>query len=147
MTIAIDTREKYGWKFSSRPVVIERRALPAGDYAAAVGGAVAAVIERKTLENLASSLSDGGLAFQMQRLAEVARAAIVVGGRLPGSLSDSAGPWILARRHAGTPGCPIPRDSDRVRWFAAVRRGVGVPLSRRGGWRLSVDSGIYSLVG
>jgi len=83
LTIAIDTREKYGWKFAGRPVAIERRALRAGDYAAVVGETVVAVIERKTLENLATSLSDGGLAFQMQRLAEVARAAIVVEGDYP----------------------------------------------------------------
>ena len=34
--------------------------------------------ERKTLENLATSLSDGTLAFQLQRLADVGHAAIVV---------------------------------------------------------------------
>src|SRR5437667_8435924 len=83
LTIAIDTREKYGWKFAGRTVAIERHALKAGDYAAVVGEAVVAVIERKTLDNLATSLSDGGLAFQMQRLAEVARAAIVVEGDYP----------------------------------------------------------------
>jgi len=80
LTIAIDTREKYGWRFADRELVIERRALPAGDYAAIVGGAVVAAIERKTLENLATSLSDGSLAFQLQRLAELPRAAIVVEG-------------------------------------------------------------------
>jgi ERCC4-type nuclease len=37
--------------------------------------------ERKTFENLVASLSDGTLAFQMQRLGEVARAAVVVEGR------------------------------------------------------------------
>src|SRR6266571_3048717 len=83
LTIAIDTREKYGWKFAGRAMAIERRTLPAGDYAAVVGEAVVAVIERKTLENLATSLSDGGLALQMQRLAEVAGAAIVVEGDYP----------------------------------------------------------------
>jgi len=83
LTVAIDTREKYGWKFAGRQVAIERRALPAGDYGVVVGGSVVAAIERKTLENLATSLSDGGLAFQMQRLAEVARAAVVVEGDYP----------------------------------------------------------------
>jgi ERCC4-type nuclease len=39
------------------------------------------VVERKTLENFTTSLSDGTLAFQMQRLGEVARAAVVVEGR------------------------------------------------------------------
>jgi len=64
LTIAIDTRERYGWKFAGRPAAIQRRALPAGDYAAIAAAAVVAVVERKTLENLATSLSDGGVAFQ-----------------------------------------------------------------------------------
>ncbi|MHB8611465.1 MAG: ERCC4 domain-containing protein [Candidatus Dormibacteraceae bacterium] len=42
-----------------------------------------AAIERKTLENLATSLSDGSLAFQLQRLAELPRAAVVVEGDYP----------------------------------------------------------------
>jgi len=83
LTIAVDTREKYGWKFADRALVIERRTLPAADYAAIVGEAVVAAIERKTLENLATSLSDGSLAFQLQRLAELPRAAIVVEGDYP----------------------------------------------------------------
>jgi hypothetical protein len=83
LIIAIDTREKYGWKFADRVLAIERRTLPAGDYAAIVGDAVVAAIERKTLENLATSLSDGSLAFQLQRLAELPRAAIVVEGDYP----------------------------------------------------------------
>jgi len=83
LTIAIDTREKYGWTFADRELVIERRTLPAADYAAIVGEAVVAAIERKTLENLATSLSDGSLAFQLQRLAELPRAAIVVEGDYP----------------------------------------------------------------
>ncbi len=80
LTVGVDTREKYGWRFSDRQVTIERRALPAGDYAAIVEDAVVAVVERKTLANLATSLSDGSLAFQMQRLAEAGRSAIVVEG-------------------------------------------------------------------
>lgn len=112
LTIAIDTREKYGWKFSGRPVTIERRALVAGDYAALVDGAVAAVIERKTLENLASSLSDGGLAFQMQRLAEVAKAAIVVEGDYPDLFrtQPGRGSWLadmLGRLAVRYPEVPI----------------------------------------
>lgn len=83
LTVAFDTREKYGWKFAGRPIAIVRQALPAGDYAAVADEAILAVVERKTLENLATSLSDGGLAFQLQRLAEMARAAIVVEGDYP----------------------------------------------------------------
>jgi ERCC4-type nuclease len=69
--MAVDTREKYGRKFGGRLATIERPALPAGDYGAVVDDEVVAVVERKTLENLATSISDGSLSFQMQRLAEV----------------------------------------------------------------------------
>jgi hypothetical protein len=77
-TVVVDTREKYGWKFANRMVSTERRALPAGDYGVLVEGWVVAVVERKSLANLATSLSDGSLACQMQRLAESGRASVVV---------------------------------------------------------------------
>jgi hypothetical protein len=80
-TILIDTRERYPYRFAGLDVQIERVALSAGDYAVAYGEAVLATVERKTLENFTASLSDGTLAFQMQRLGEVARAAVVIEGR------------------------------------------------------------------
>jgi hypothetical protein len=83
LTVAVDTREKYGWRFVGRPLTVERRPLPAGDYGVLVDGAVVAVVERKTLANLATSLSDGSLSFQLQRLAEVGRSAVVVEGDYP----------------------------------------------------------------
>ncbi len=80
-TVLIDTRERYPYRFAGRDVEIERSALGAGDYAVGTGEDLIAAVERKTLENLTASLSDGTLAFQMQRLAEVRRAAVVVEGR------------------------------------------------------------------
>ena len=80
-TVLIDTRERYPYRFAGRDVKGERMALLAGDYAVANAEAIIAVVERKTLENFTASLSDGTLAFQMQRLGEVARAAVVVEGR------------------------------------------------------------------
>ena len=112
LTVAIDTREKYGWKFAGRDLVTERRALPAGDYAAVVGEEVISVVERKTLENLATSLSDGGLAFQMQRLAEMPRAAIVVEGDYPDLFrtQPGRGSWLadmLGRLAVRYPEVPV----------------------------------------
>ena len=72
-TITVDTRERYGYRFAGRDVETERAALSAGDYAVLADGDPIASVERKTLENFASSLSDGTLAFQMQRLAEIPR--------------------------------------------------------------------------
>jgi hypothetical protein len=112
LMVAVDTREKYGWRFTGRPLVIERRALAAGDYAAVADEAVVAIVERKTLENLATSLSDGGLSFQLQRLAETARAAIVVEGDYPDLFrtQPGRGSWLadmLGRLAVRYPEVPI----------------------------------------
>ena len=99
--VAIDTRERYGWRFVGREVTVERRALSAGDYAAVVDGEIAALVERKTLDNLATSLSDGGLSFQLQRLAQAGRpAAVVVEGDYPDLFrtQPGRGSWLADMR-------------------------------------------------
>jgi hypothetical protein len=111
LTVVVDTREKHGWKFAERHVTIERRALPCGDYAA-VADEVVATVERKTLANLATSLSDGSLAFQMQRLAEVGHAAVVVEGDYPDLFrtQPGRGSWLadmLGRLAARYPEVPV----------------------------------------
>lgn len=95
-SIAVDTRERYGYRFAGRDVAVEKLALPAGDYAVMVDGQLVAAVERKTLENFTASLSDGTLAFQMQKLAEVLVAAIVVEGRYSDlfKLEHVNGGWI-----------------------------------------------------
>lgn len=112
LLIAVDTREKYGWKFAGRSVVVERRALPAADYAVLVAGNVVAGVERKTLENLAGSLSDGSLSFQLQRLSELPRAAVVVEGDYPDLFrtQPGRGSWLadaLGRLAVRYPEVPI----------------------------------------
>jgi hypothetical protein len=112
LIVAVDTREKYGWRFTGRAVTIERRALPGGDYGAMVEDRVVAVVERKTLDNLAASLSDGSLAFQLQRLAGVGRSAIVVEGDYPDLFrtQPGRGSWLadmLGRLTVRYPEVPI----------------------------------------
>ncbi len=70
------------------------------------------MVERKTLANLATSLSDGTLAFQMQRLAEVRRCAVVVEGDYPDLFrtQPGRGAWLadmLARLSVRYPEVPI----------------------------------------
>ncbi len=101
-TIAVDTRERYPYRFAGRPVETQRAALSGGDYAVLAEGDPVASVERKTFENFASSLSDGTLAFQMQRLAEIPSAAVVVEGRYSAmfKLEHVSGAWladVLAR--------------------------------------------------
>ncbi|MEX2416816.1 MAG: ERCC4 domain-containing protein [Actinomycetota bacterium] len=95
--IAVDTRERYAYRFATQGAETVRSTLPAGDYAVqAEDGALLAAVERKSLENLAATLSDGTLAFQMQRLAELPLAAVVVEGRYSGlyKLEHVSGAWL-----------------------------------------------------
>jgi ERCC4 domain len=138
--VAVDTREKYGWKFPSREVTLERRALASGDYAAIVEGSIVAVVERKTLANLATSLSDGSLAFQMQRLAEAGRAAVVVEGEYPDLFrtQPGRGSWLadmlarLAVRYSEVPiifaGSRKFAEEWTYRFFGAAAGDSDVPV-------------------
>jgi hypothetical protein len=79
VTITVDTRERYPYRFAHQGAGTVRATVAAGDYAIhAADGRLLAAVERKSLDNLASTLSDGTLAFQLQRLAELPLAAIVV---------------------------------------------------------------------
>jgi len=112
LTIAVDSRERYPYKFAGRAVERVREALQVGDYAVRQDGQVLAVVERKTLEDLTKSLIDGTLAFRMSELATVASAAVAVEGRY-GSLhkTERVQPgWaaeVVARLQARYPSVPI----------------------------------------
>lgn len=95
--IAVDTRERYPYRFAAQGAETVRVALPAGDYAVPAGDeTLLAGVERKSLENLAATLSDGTLAFQMQRLSELPLAAVVVEGRYSAlfKLEHVSGAWL-----------------------------------------------------
>jgi hypothetical protein len=114
LTILVDSRERYPWRFGRHPeVTVVRRALPAGDYAVEVpgGGELAAVVERKTLADLASSVVDGSLGYLLAELAALPRAAVAVEDRYasvfrlehvqPGFVADLLG--ALAVRYPTVP--------------------------------------------
>jgi ERCC4-type nuclease len=97
VTITVDTRERYQYRFTQQPVETVRATVPAGDYAVHnPDGTILAPVERKSLDNLAATLSDGTLAFQMQRLAELPLAAVVIEGRYSGlhKLDHVDGNWL-----------------------------------------------------
>jgi hypothetical protein len=114
-SIVIDTRERYPYRFANRGVRTERLPLPAGDYGVLTEGNPIASVERKTLENLASALSDGTLAFQMQRLSEIPSTAVVVDGRYSAlfKLEHVSGAW-LANREKGVERAVRTRDGTTV---------------------------------
>ncbi|BDH57963.1 histone-like nucleoid-structuring protein Lsr2 [Tsukamurella sp. PLM1] len=79
LAIAVDSRERYGYTFKTQQVVVTKRALTSGDYAIlADDGAIRAAVERKGLEDLITSLSNGRLGFQIADLASLPHAAVVV---------------------------------------------------------------------
>jgi len=97
VTIAVNTRERYQYRFAQQAAKTVRETVPAGDYAIhAPDGSLLAAVERKSLENLAATLSDGTLAFQLQRLAELPLAAIVVEARYSAlfKLEHVNGSWL-----------------------------------------------------
>lgn len=81
LTILIDTRERYPYKFAQQQASTERQALPAGDYGIAHDGEIIAVVERKSLPDLVRRVIDGQLTYALADMATVPRAAVVVEDR------------------------------------------------------------------
>lgn len=79
LVIVIDTRERYPYRFAKQRASTEKAALSAGDYAVkGSDGEVVAAVERKSAADLASSLSNGSIAFELAKLGALPRAAVVV---------------------------------------------------------------------
>ena len=112
LTIDVDTRERYPYKFNGRPVECRRTTLPAGDYAIRSGDQLIAAVERKTLEDFTKSLIDGSLNYALAELAALPTAAVVVEERY-GALLDNQHTqpgWLLelvARHQVRYPAVPI----------------------------------------
>jgi hypothetical protein len=81
LKIVVDSRERYAYTFSDRPVTVTKAALPAGDYGVLRDGALLAAVERKSLADLVTSLTTGKLNYQLAELATFPRAALVVEDR------------------------------------------------------------------
>jgi hypothetical protein len=112
LTIEIDTRERYPYKFTGRPVDRQRSALPIGDYAVRYQASLVAVVERKTPEDFNKSLVDGSLNYALAELAALPAAAVVVEQRYGALLNDphTQPGWLLelvARLQVRYPTVPI----------------------------------------
>jgi hypothetical protein len=113
LTIVVDTRERYPYRFAKQQAVTERAALGAGDYAVRdASGRTIAAVERKSASDLAGSLNNGSLAFELSRLAAVPRAALVVEDRYAALMRHEHAPAgylpdLLARVQIRYPEVPI----------------------------------------
>lgn len=81
LTILIDTRERYPYKFTQQQGATARQALPAGDYAVAHDDEIVAAVERKSLADLVHRLIEGQLTYALADMATIPRAAIVIEDR------------------------------------------------------------------
>jgi hypothetical protein len=111
--IVVDSREHYPYRFAKQQATTVRAALQAGDYAVmSEGGSPVAVVERKSLADLAGALNNGTLVFELAKLAEARRAAVVVEDRYGNLLKQAYAPAgflpdILARVQVRYPEIPI----------------------------------------
>ena len=81
LQIVVDSHERYAYRFPTQQVVLTKRALPCGDYGVEAHGRLVASVERKSLADLVSSLTNGTLKFALAELAALPRAALVVEDR------------------------------------------------------------------
>jgi hypothetical protein len=82
LEIIVDTREHYAYRFTGQAVSTVSRALVCGDYGVVADGRLVAVVERKSLPDLVSSVTNGKLRYALGDLAALPRAAVVVEDRL-----------------------------------------------------------------
>ncbi len=112
LEIVVDSSERYAYRFASQQATAVKGSLPCGDYGVRRDGELLAVVERKSLEDLARSLVDGRLPGQLAELATMPGAAVVVEERYsrlftlpyvqPGFLAD-----LLARVQVRWPNVPV----------------------------------------
>lgn len=113
ITIIVDTRERYPYRFAKQQARTLRQALPAGDYGVlGADGSLLASVERKALADLTASLNNGTMVFELGRLAELSRAAVVVEDRYSALVAHRFSPGgflpdLLARVQVRYPEIPI----------------------------------------
>lgn len=113
VAIVVDSRERYPYRFAKQQATTRRAALQAGDYAVmSEAGMPVAAIERKSLADLAASLNNGTLTFELSKLAELPHAAVVVEDRYGNLLKHAYAPAgflpdLLARVQVRYPEIPI----------------------------------------
>jgi hypothetical protein len=134
LDIVVDVHERYAYGFSHQQATTRKSPLRAGDYAITDGDEVIAAVERKSVEDLSSTLLSGRMTYLMADLASLPRAAVVVeaGYSRIFKLQHASGTAVaesLAETQARFPSVPIVFCDNRslaqewvYRWFGACRR-------------------------
>lgn len=134
LEIVVDVHERYAYGFSHQQATTRTGPLRAGDYAITDGEAVIAAAERKSIEDLSSTLLSGRMSYLMADLASLPRGAVVVEGGYSRifKLAHASGATVaesLAEAQARFPSVPIVFCETRAlaqewlyRWFGACLR-------------------------
>lgn len=134
LDIVVDVHERYAYGFTHQQATTRKAALRVGDYAITDGEEVIAAVERKSVEDLSSTLLSGRMTYLMADLATLSRAAVIVEGgyskifkldHAPGATLAEA----VAEAQARFPSVPIVFCETRAlaqewvyRWFGACAR-------------------------
>lgn len=89
ITVSVDPRERYGYRFSGRTCLVEKAVLTAGDYAVLIDRKPIASVERKTAADFLRSVIDGSLNFRMAELGSLPNAIVVVEASYSGILRNA----------------------------------------------------------
>ena len=97
LEIVVDANERYPWTFGHQQATTRRAKLAAGDYAIVVDDGVVAAVERKSLADLASTMTAGKLRYLLAELATLPAAAVVVEDRYSAVFKlDRVRPAVIA---------------------------------------------------
>lgn len=112
LEIVVDSHERYAWKFEQQQARTTVAPLRAGDYGALVGEDLVASVERKSLQDLVSTLTSGRMRYVLADLAALPSAAVVVEDRYSAIFKlDRVRPAVVADAlgecHARFPAVPI----------------------------------------
>jgi hypothetical protein len=134
LDIVVDVHERHAYGFSHQQATTRKAPLRAGDYAITDGDEVIAAVERKSVEDLSTTLLSGKMTYQLADLCTLPRAAVVVEGGYSKifKLSHASGTTVaesLAEAQARFPSVPIVFCETRAlaqewayRWFGACLR-------------------------
>lgn len=127
LTVAVDSRERYAWKFADQRVKLVKRSLPVGDYGIFRGDELVAAVERKKIDDLATTAVTGRLTFTLQELTMLPFAAVVVEGRLSDLMKKERvrSGWLLNLVAA------LQIQFHRVTWMFAETRAIGEDYAYR----------------
>ena len=127
LEIVADSHERYPYRFADQQVTVVRRALPCGDYGLAFGGRLVASVERKSLADLATSLTSGRLRYALAELAALPR--LPWSSRTATRLSSS---WTGCARRRSRTAWPRCRSAGPTCRSFSARRGRSPKNGRTG---------------